>query len=298
MQHQLLRLCDVHGKLARDPLPGRTALPGKTAPLGRAGRTTSCVGTAALLCIALALPQTGCDSAPPGTAVARVAGEDVTVSELKTFALSIPDGFHWDKTDSEATAAILDGLVDKKILLMEVEARGLYAEPEVAGRAAAFRRQEILRVYTRIKVNEVVTITDEEIEERFRRTRRDRSLRPGVVVLETMAEAREVIGVLTRGEANFNDIAAARSAEENTRSWGGDMGRLESCLSRCPLCTKKSVTMPFSRFSMKYRWHLKRWQTRSSRSFSARRGLFEAPSLPTRFGKHIADRYTPTPSVS
>ena len=213
MPHQLLRLCDVHGKLARDPL------------LGRAGRTTSCVGTAALLCIALALPQTGCDSAPPETAVARVAGEDVTVSELKAFALSIPDGFHWDKTDSEAAAAILDGLVDKKILLMEVEARGLYADPEVAGRAAAFRRQEILRVYTRIKVNEVVTITDEEIEERFRLTRRDRSLRPGVVVLETMAEAREVIGILTKGEVNFNDIAAARSAEENTRSWGGDMGR-------------------------------------------------------------------------
>jgi peptidyl-prolyl cis-trans isomerase C len=188
--------------------------------------TRSTISTLAilLLCAALASQLAGCDSPPPETAVARIGGEDVTVSELKAFAQSIPDGFHWDKTDAEAVSAMLDGLVDKKLLLMEVEARGLYADPHVAGKTAVFRRQEILRSFTRIKINEVVTITDEEIEERFLESRRNRSLRPGVIVLESMSDAREVIEELTGG-ANFNDIASTRSAEENTRSWGGDMGR-------------------------------------------------------------------------
>jgi len=156
--------------------------------------------------------------------VASIDGEDIAVSELVKFAQRIPDGFHWDKSDSQAVASVLDALIDKRILLMETEERRIRELPSVATEIKAYREQEILRSYQRLMVNETIRISAQEIEQHFLRTRRDKALRPGVIVLPSMEEALDVIDKLNAG-ADFTETASTRSAEDLTASMGGDMGR-------------------------------------------------------------------------
>ena len=164
------------------------------------------------------------DPQPRETAVASIDGDDITVTELVEFAQRIPDGFHWDKSDSQAVASVLDALIDKRILLMEAEARRIHELPQVATQIQTYREQEIQRAYNRLMVNETIQISEQEIEQHFRHTRRDRALRPGVIVLPSMEEALDAIDDLNAG-ADFTEIASTRSAEDLSRSMGGDMGR-------------------------------------------------------------------------
>lgn len=164
------------------------------------------------------------DPRPPETAVASIGGQDISISELTEFAQRIPDGFHWDKSDSQAVASVLDALIDKRILLMEAATRAIEEMPSVASQIAAYREQEILNAYNRLKINKTIQISDQEIEEHYRATKRDRALRPGVIVLPSMAAAIDVIDELNAG-ADFTELASTHSAEEVTKSVGGDMGR-------------------------------------------------------------------------
>lgn len=164
------------------------------------------------------------DSRPPETAVASIGSSEISVPELVEFAQRIPDGFHWDKSDSQAVASVLEALIDKRILLMEATTRGIEEMPSVAAQIEGYREQEILNAYNRLKINQTIQITDQEIEQHYRATKRDKALRPGVIVLSSMDKALEVIDELNAG-ADFAEMASTHSAEELTRSVGGDMGR-------------------------------------------------------------------------
>ena len=188
-------------------------------------RTATCdtAWTILFVCFVLTL-QVGCGSDPQSHAVARIAGQEITTVELQAFAARLPDGIHEGKSDSEANIMVLNALIDKKVLLAEAEAQQLPSDPGLALDLAAFKDREMMKLYNRLKVDQQISIAQEELTELYREEAWDRALRLAAIVVETREKADELVAELNSGKA-FRQLVDAYSVDETTKAWGGDTGR-------------------------------------------------------------------------
>lgn len=166
----------------------------------------------------------GCSSQPDEPAVARVGDEYITAAELLAFAAPIPDGIHQGKSDAEADAALLDALIDKKLLLMEAKAQQVDKDPSLVRELSAFADQAILTLYNQLTVDRFISFTEEDLLQHHRATNRDRALRIAMILVESVDKAEEILAQLKNG-ADFHQLVEAHSVAEITKAWGGDTGR-------------------------------------------------------------------------
>jgi peptidyl-prolyl cis-trans isomerase C len=166
----------------------------------------------------------GC-SEPTEEAVilAKVGQHQITVDDFVAFTANIPDGMKTGSTPAESNKALLSSLIDKTLLLAEASALDLENDPEFLQQIAKESKSRILALYQQQEISEKVVITDEELEAHQRATYRDRALRFSGIMLETMAEAEQVIAEL-QGGADFHKLAAERSIHRETAERGGDSG--------------------------------------------------------------------------
>lgn len=188
-------------------------------------RTAKCdtAWTILSVCFVLAL-QVGCGSEPQSHAVARIAGQEITTVELQAFAARLPDGIHEGKSDSAANVMVLNALIDKKVLLAEAEAQRLHSDPGFVLDLSAFRDREMMKLYNHLKVDQQISISQEELIELYQNEAWDRALRLAVIVVETREKADELVAELNSGKA-FRQLVDAYSVDETTKAWGGDTGR-------------------------------------------------------------------------
>ena len=188
-------------------------------------RTATCntAWTILSVCFVLSL-QVGCGSEPQGHEVARIAGQEITTVELQAFAARLPDGIHEGKSDSEANVMVLNALIDKKVLLAEAEAQQLQSDPGFVLDLSAFKDQEMMKLYNRLKVDRQISISQEELTELYRDEAWDRALRLAAIVVETREKADELVAELNSGK-EFRQLVDAYSVDETTKAWGGDTGR-------------------------------------------------------------------------
>ena len=175
------------------------------------------------VCFVLTL-QIGCGSQPQSHVVARIAGQEITTVELQAFAARLPDGIHEGKSDSEANVMVLNALIDKKVLLAEAEAQQLQSDPGFVLDLSAFRDREMMKLYNHLKVDQQISISQEELIELHRDEAWDRALRLAAIVVETREKADELVAELNSGKA-FRQLVDAYSVDAITKAWGGDTGR-------------------------------------------------------------------------
>ena len=188
-------------------------------------RTAKCNTTWTILsvCFVLSL-QVGCDSEPQSHAVARIAGQEITTGELQAFAARLPDGIHEGKSDSEANLMVLNALIDKKVLLAEAKAQQLQSDPGFVLDLSAFKDREMMKLYNHLKVDQQISIAQEELIELYQNEAWNRALRLAAIVVETREKADELVAELNSGKA-FRQLVDAYSVDETTKAWGGDTGR-------------------------------------------------------------------------
>ena len=170
---------------------------------------------------------TSCDSPQKEPVVARIGDKQITVSHLRSFAASIPAGFHENKTDAEADSSILKALIDKTLLLLEAQSQSIHSSPDFITEITSFEEQQIAHKYTKLKVHHTISITEEEMLGRYRESGRDRALRPGVIIVESESKAKQVLKELKSDvkPIEFSQAASQYSVEKHTREFGGDMAR-------------------------------------------------------------------------
>ena len=134
--------------------------------------------------------QVGCGSDPQSHAVARIAGQEITTVELQAFAARLPDGIHEGKSDSEANIMVLNALIDKKVLLAEAEAQQLPSDPGFVLDLSAFKEREMMKLYNHLKVDQQISIAQEELFELYQNEAWNRALRLAAIVVETREESR------------------------------------------------------------------------------------------------------------
>ncbi|MBT3341399.1 MAG: hypothetical protein HN404_00255 [Gemmatimonadetes bacterium] len=175
------------------------------------------------LLVACDTPDTSGSSAPKGPRIMAVVGSDsIAAAQFALYSASLPDAMRSGSTPAAGRRRVLETLIDKTLLLTQARATGLDQDPEFLARMEEFRQSRLLEGYRRQHIASQIRITSAEIEQRWRETHRDRSLRFGGVMVETLAQAQEIKAQLEAG-ADLGELAAARSLHTPSAATGGQM---------------------------------------------------------------------------
>ena len=158
--------------------------------------------------------------------LARVVDDEITASELESFALVARSTLPAALTTAQADSALLRSLIDKTVLLLEAESLRIDSEPWFGRALNAKVNGQVVKLYGSRAVNSQISIADEGemVRQRFVDSHRDRALRLAIILVETREEADEVVRQLEHG-ADFARLATELSLYSPEQ--GGDMGKYQ-----------------------------------------------------------------------
>ena len=154
--------------------------------------------------------------------LAQIADQPIAVGEFRAYAANIPAAYQMGKTGVEADLILLNGLIDKKLLLAEAERAGIGDEREFKHKLEQFAENQTVRLYKDIEIAQRVSIAKEELMQHYRDSHRDRALRYAGILVATRDEALDLLDELEDG-ADFRQLAREHSLYEATRDQGGDV---------------------------------------------------------------------------
>lgn len=186
--------------------------------------------------VSLLLPAVGlliaCNSSEPQqpsslevTRTLAVVGNDsIDVAQFIVYSASLPEAMKSGPSPAAGRRRVLETLIDKTLLLAEARATGLEQDAEFVDRLEEFRQARIIESYRRRHIAAQIRVSTAEMEELWRSSHRDRALRFGGVMVETMAEALEVKALLEAG-ASLKELAATRSLHQASAATGGQLAQ-------------------------------------------------------------------------
>jgi peptidyl-prolyl cis-trans isomerase C len=158
-----------------------------------------------------------------GPILATVGGKPITLSEYQTFAKPIPEGMKKGKTPLAKERQVLESLIDKHLLLLEANSLPLAEDTAFQDELSMFKQNRLLELYTKRVVTDQISISDAEMDEHYRATHRDRALRFNGIMLESLAEARQILQKVKAG-GDFMELAKGHSLHRESGEQGGDIG--------------------------------------------------------------------------
>ena len=185
-------------------------------------RGRSVVGSA--LAALLGLGFVGCGEEvqkPRELAVAEVGDAVITVAEFKAFNERIPQGMKQGESHEAVRRNVLESLIDKTLLVLEGAATKVEQDPSFIKELARYERSRLMNLYVQREVMAKIRITSEEVQQLYRESGRDRALRLGGIMLESLQEAEAIIERLDAGE-DFSKLAGDHSLHESSAANGGD----------------------------------------------------------------------------
>ena len=171
-----------------------------------------------VLILGLSLPGAAQDN----LVLAQIGNQPIAASEFRAYAANIPKAYQMGKTGTEADRILLNGLIDKKLLLAEAERVGIGDELEFKRKVEQFAEAQAVRLYKSIEIDQRISIAEEELMQHYRDSHRDRALRYAGILVATRDEALELLDELETG-ADFHQLAREHSLYEATRDQGGDV---------------------------------------------------------------------------
>lgn len=163
------------------------------------------------------------EDAPPNPVVATVNGEEITEADLglavqdfrETLAQLPPD---------QRLDALINGIIDIRLMARAAEAAGLDKGEEAARRIAFVRDRALRAEYLRSKVFD--TVTDEAIQARYDAEAAAfvpvDEIKASHILVETEDEAKAIIAELDNG-GDFAVVAKAKSLDLGSGANGGDL---------------------------------------------------------------------------
>ncbi len=173
-----------------------------------------------LFVLALVLPGVAQGNLP----LAQIENQEILESEFRAYAEKIPVAYQMGKTGAEANRILLNGLIDKKLLLAEAKRVGIGAELGFKRKIEQFAQAQVVKYFKTLEVDQKISIRKEEMMKHARDTHRDRALRYAGILLETKDRAHEMLEKLAAG-SDFGELAKEHSLYEKTRDQGGDIER-------------------------------------------------------------------------
>ncbi|HEX7006491.1 MAG TPA: peptidylprolyl isomerase [Alphaproteobacteria bacterium] len=160
---------------------------------------------------------------PADPVVAKVAGEDIHLSDLEAAKQQLPDQLRAMPT-ALIYQPLLERVIDGKLLAAASRKANLADDAEVKKRMAELQERVMQDVYLEREIN--ARITDEAIQKRYEAYIKDHKAEEQVrarhILVRTREEAETIIKEIGKG-GDFAEIAKARSIDP-ARAQGGDLG--------------------------------------------------------------------------
>jgi|GEM_PF-520296 peptidyl-prolyl cis-trans isomerase C len=160
---------------------------------------------------------------PSDPTLATVDGIPITLSEFQAFSEPIPEGMKKGDTPLAKERHVLESLVDKRLLLVEANSLPLDEDTSFQDELSIFNQNRLLELYAKREVTDKIVVSDEEMEQHFRATHRDRALRFNGIMLESLAEAKKILAEIEAG-GDFMQLAKGHSLHRESGEQGGDIG--------------------------------------------------------------------------
>lgn len=197
--------------------------------------------TAAALAVVLApalplavLPAMAQDQKPATPPAAETKAEDVVVatvngqkimrSDVEFAAANLPPQYRQMPLQL-IYPALLDQLIDGKLMSTEGRKLNLQSDPEVKKRLAMIEDRLIQDAYLQREVDKKVTPA--AMKDRYEKLVKDQPAEEEVkarhILVKTEAEAKQVIAELKKG-GDFDKIAKEKSTDKGSGAQGGDLG--------------------------------------------------------------------------
>ncbi len=213
--------------------------------------------TASLLLATLISPAMAAEN--DDMVVARVDGKEIHRSDVDDARLRLPERFKELPLES-VFGFLVNSLVDSKLVVAEARKINLHESDEVKKTMARIEEQVLERAFLAAYIEN--RITDEKLQSRYQEMIKDAKEEEEVharhILLETEAQAREVITELTGG-ADFAELAKTKSKGPSGPA-GGDLGYFG----------KAQMVEAFS-----------------TAAFALEKGAFTTDPVQTQFGWHV-----------
>ncbi|WP_156911953.1 peptidylprolyl isomerase [Kaistia adipata] len=185
----------------------------------------------------MALPAAAQDAAPkdaaaaaapapvdPKTVVATVNGEPITEADLTLASEDFAEELAKVAPD-QRRKAILDVLVDLRLMAGAAEKDGLDKTEEFQRRLALLRARALRNEFFRAKVD--LAVTDEAVKKRYEaevaKIVPEEEVHAAHILVETEDEAKAIIKELDKG-GDFAKLAEEKSKDPGSGKMGGDLG--------------------------------------------------------------------------
>lgn len=184
--------------------------------------TATLAAAVALSTAALAQAPRPLDTADP--VVATVDGAPIRRSDVEAVQRTLPPQFQ-QVPIKVLYPAVLERLIDSKLVANAGREEKLQNDPEVKQRLAQFEDRLIQEVYLTRRVE--AAATDAAVKDRYEKYVRENPAREEIsarhILVQTEAQAKEVIGQLAKG-ADFAELAREKSIDPSGKRQGGDLG--------------------------------------------------------------------------
>ena len=172
------------------------------------------------LAVALGPALTGCGGEAKGPVLAEVGETPIHASELHRYEERLAESLRSREAGIEGRRQHLQALIDKEILIQEAAARGWDRDPEMRRKLHREWTERLVNEFLAREVDAKVTLEDQEIQDHYLETGRDRAVKAAKIVVESREEAEEIVGLL-EGAADFGELARQRSIHRPTAEEGG-----------------------------------------------------------------------------
>lgn len=156
--------------------------------------------------------------------VAKIGDKPITERDLALATADLGEQFA-QVPEENRKAAILNALIDVKLLAAKGEAAGIEKEPAFVARMKFLRERALHNAY--FQENALNKVTDEEVKARYDKEVAamppQQELHAMHILVKTKEEADKIIADLNSGK-DFTELAKANSTDPSAAQNGGDLG--------------------------------------------------------------------------
>lgn len=166
----------------------------------------------------------GCGQQGPVTGdlpLVRIGEQVISAGALQRFEETLPEYAKSSAPDRQARREHLQSLVDRHIMRLEAEKRGLEGTSALQQRLADVSNSRLVRAVLADSVDGRVEVTEVELKDAYERSDLGWQVWLAHILLATEEDAKEVVRALGEG-ADFSSLARERSLAEDANR-GGDL---------------------------------------------------------------------------
>jgi parvulin-like peptidyl-prolyl isomerase len=155
--------------------------------------------------------------------VAHVGSHEIRTNRLREFVTQLPEGLRVGSAGDAVRQRYLQDLIDRRLLLMEVQARGLDTSAVVRAEVAEAVKERARSVYRSREMRADPTIPQDELQHVYVAAGYNRERKLNAILVPTRQELENVLAGLAAGE-KFADLARKHSLDTASAQLGGELG--------------------------------------------------------------------------